>query len=80
MGKPKIGSREGVGLSEGHSTSGQASDKALLVAVRAELDAIKAQAAITTADATDLATAITLVNAIKTRLNALSTLVDEFEK
>lgn len=80
MGKPKIGSREGVGLTEGHSSSSQASDKELFTAARAELDAIKAGLEVTEADATDLPTAITLLNDIKVKLNAVAALVSEFEK
>lgn len=80
MGKPKAGSREGVGLSKGQASSSQASDQELFGAVRAELDGIKAQLSVTTPDATDLPTAITLVNALKVKLNAVSVLVDEFQK
>ena len=80
MGKPKIGSREGVGLSRGQSSGSQASDQELLGAVRSELDQIKAALSVATADATDLPTAITLVNDLKDKLNAVAALVDEFEK
>ena len=80
MGKPKIGSREGVGLTEGHSNSSQASDKELFTAARTELDAIKAGLAVMEADATDLPTAITLLNDIKAKLNAVASLVSEFEE
>ena len=80
MGKPRIGSRDGVGLTEGHSSSNQASDKELFEAVRTELDAIKAGLEVTEPDATDLPTALTLLNDIKTKLNAVAALVAEFEK
>ena len=80
MGKPKIGSREGAGLSAGHSTGAQASDKEILVAVRTELDSIKTALVVTTANATDLPTAIALVNDIKAKLNIVAALVAEFEK
>ncbi len=80
MGKPKIGSREGVGLTEGHTNKNQSSDKELFEAVRTELDAIKAGLAVTEPDATDLPTALTLLNDIKVKLNAIAALVSEFEK
>ena len=38
----KIGLREAVGLSTGHSNKSQASDKELYGAIRDELDAVKA--------------------------------------
>lgn len=80
MNKPKIGSREGAGLSKGHATSGHASDQELFIAMRTELDEIKTQLSVTTPDATDLPTAIALVNAIKVKLNAVAALVAEFQK
>jgi hypothetical protein len=80
MNKPKIGTRDGAGLSQGQASSSQASDKDLFIAVRTELDEIKSQLAVTTPNATDLPTAIALVNAMKVKLNAVAVLVAEFQK
>ena len=75
----KIGKRDGAGLSEGHRNSQQSSDKALFEAIRAEID-LRNVATIASADASDLATAITLVNEIKDALNAASSAAKQFEK
>tara|TARA_R110000803_G_scaffold55938_1_gene113006 strand:+ start:580 stop:810 length:231 start_codon:yes stop_codon:yes gene_type:complete len=74
----KIGQRKGAGLSEGHANKSQASDKDLFGAIREELDGnLHTIAAV---DATDLASAITLVNEIKASLNASSSAEKKFEK
>jgi hypothetical protein len=75
----KIGERAGAGLSEGHGSKQQASDRELFLALREELSAIKTASAVTTADATDLATAVALVNDLKSALNSIAAIVDRFE-
>jgi len=70
MAKIKIGNREaGKGLSKGHSTADSSSDQELFEAIRDELDA---KGGILSPDATDLATAITLVNEMKAALNVIA--------
>lgn len=76
----KIGQRSGAGLSSGHNNQSQSSDAELFGAVRDELDAMSAGLEITSPNASDLATAITLVNEIKTKLNAVVALAKQFEK
>jgi len=66
MALPKVGNRDAAGLSKGHATKDQSSDAVLFNAIRDELDA---KSGIVSADASDLATAITLVNEIKAALN-----------
>lgn len=75
----KIGQREGAGLSGGHSSGSQSSDKALFLAVRAELDAVKAGGLAVEANATDLASAILLVNELKGLWNGLVATAKQFE-
>ena len=74
----KIGERKAAGLSEGHANKRQSSDKALFGAIRDELDANLHT--IASADASDLGTAITLVNEIKASLNVASSATKLFEK
>ena len=77
----KIGSRAGgAGQSEGHSAPGSiSSDEKLFLAIRAELDAMKALGAAVQDDATDLASAILLVNELKGLWNGLVVVSKEFE-
>lgn len=75
----KIGRRDAAGLSTGHALKDQSSDKALFGAIRDEMDTIK-NIAITSDDANDLPTVITLANEMKVALNALGNLAKKFEK
>ena len=68
----------GQGLSEGHKGAG-VSMKELFDAVRDEMDA-RNTATITSPDASDLASAQTLVNEIKASLNTASASAKLFEK
>lgn len=43
MSTPKIGQRDAVGLTEGHASKHQASDRELWLALREELDALYAK-------------------------------------
>ena len=75
----KIGKRDAAGLSTGHANKSQASDAELFGAIRDELDARTAGAA-SSPDASDLGTAITLVNELKALNNAAAGASQLFEK
>ena len=74
----KIGERKAAGLSDGHANKRQSSDKDLFGAIRDELNTNLHT--IVSADASDLATAQTLVNEIKASLNVASSAAKLFEK
>lgn len=81
MAKKKIGERDGGrGQTEGHSNKSISSNQKLFEATREELDEIKVGLEITNDNATDLPTAIVLVNEIKAKLNAIVALAGKFEK
>jgi len=80
MAIPKIGNREaGAGLSKGHADKSRASLDALLDAIRDEMTSMKGTV-VAAADASDLGTAITLVNELKTKMNALAAIAKAFDK
>ena len=80
MALPKVGKREGAGLSKGHTTKNQSSDADLYNAIRGELDATKAAGVVTQANASDLASAIALANANKVALNAIAAVAAKYTK
>lgn len=77
----KIGNREGgAGQSAGHSSGSVSSNQELFEAIRNEFDAIKDIGLAVENDATDLASALLLVNELKVKWNSLINLTKEFEK
>ena len=89
MATKKIGSREGAGLPQGNANTQQSSDRELWDALRDEMTALEAAAAVTQANAlapgasyvqAEAASAADLANALKTAMNAMAAVVKTFAK